>query len=263
MGYTPYSIQNIDVTNIPSLVQNFDFTVEVGNSTANAIINGKDYTILSIRDPSITIDNNTGVISTPTGTPILVYIIYIRNTGSYNITTVTLTVTNNGPVPCLTDDTNVLTPNGYVNVTELKIDDYVITSINRKVKITDIHKTIVNSQNSKNNYPCIIPQNSIGPNYPPEEFRISQDHLIKYKDFWIRPKDFFDLDTSCDIIKYYHIKLQNYNRDHLVINNGIVVESLAHNSIQYKTRLRTKINKLSSNKLTRYINSKLHTTQLC
>lgn len=259
MGYSPYSINNIITTGVPTFNQNFNTTVEKGNNSSNAIVNGKNYTILSVNNASITIDNNTGAINTTNNTPLDVYTIYIRNTGSYNITIVTLTVTNPGPgpVPCLTEDTTVLTPNGYINVDDLKIDDYVITSCNKKVKIVDIYKTIAYAQNAKYNYPCIIPQNSISHNYPPEEFRISQDHLIKYKENWIRPKDFFNLDTSCDIIKYYHIKLQNYNRDHLVINNGIVVESLAHNSIQYKTRLRTKVNKISSNKLTRYINSKL------
>jgi hypothetical protein len=29
-------------------------------------------------------------------------------------------------------------------------------------------------------------------------------------------------------IKYYHIKLENYISDHLVINNGVVVESLGN-----------------------------------
>ena len=255
-----YNIINIDITGTPTFNQSYSESISAGTGSTNAIINGKDYTILSVSDASITINNNTGVINTTTETPVNVYTIYIRNNGSYNITIITLTITTPGPgpVPCLTEDTIVLTPNGYVNVTELKIDDYVITSINKKVKIIDIYKTISYAQNAKYNYPCIIPQNSIGPNYPPEEFRISQDHLIKYKEQWIRPKDFFNLDMSCDIIHYYHIKLQHYNRDHLVINNGIVVESLAHNSIQYKTRLRTKVNKISSNKLTRYINSKLN-----
>ena len=29
-------------------------------------------------------------------------------------------------------------------------------------------------------------------------------------------------------IKYYHIKLDNYITDHLIINNGVIVESLGN-----------------------------------
>jgi hypothetical protein len=58
-------------------------------------------------------------------------------------------------------------------------------------------------------------------------------------------------------IKYYHIKLENYITDHLVINNGVVVESLGnhpsdiynnHYSKESKLRLRKKYNKININR---------------
>ena len=183
------------------------------------------YAILNIVEDNvgITINAATGAITTTTSTAIGNYTIYIYNTGSYNITTLSLIV---GDLPCLTEDTNVLTPNGYVNIKILSKGDYVITSDNRVVEIMNIYKTHVVGNNKT--FPCIIPKNSIAPNYPPNTFRISQGHLIKYNKYWIYPKLHFKLDKSMKTIKYYHIKLENYIIDHLVINNGVVVESLGN-----------------------------------
>ncbi len=166
-------------------------------------------------------------------------------------------------IPCLTEGTIVLTPNGYVNVGRLRKGDNVITSDNRIVEIVKIYKSRVIGNNYT--YPCIIPKNSIGPNYPPETFKISQGHLIRYNNsssiYWIYPRKYFKLDKSKQIFTYYHIKLENYITDHLVINNGVVVESLGNhpsdkpNNKQYydnikesKLRLRKKFNKIKSTK---------------
>jgi hypothetical protein len=58
-------------------------------------------------------------------------------------------------------------------------------------------------------------------------------------------------------IKYYHIKLENYITDHLVINNGVVVESLGNHpsdiyyneySKESMKRLRCKYNNIKRTK---------------
>lgn len=101
MGYTPYILTNISAT--PSLIQMYSATINIGQSTSSAIVMGKSYTILSKSggDPSsygtITIDNNTGSISTTSSTKSGTYILYIRNNGSYNITTFSLTVNSLSP----------------------------------------------------------------------------------------------------------------------------------------------------------------------
>ncbi len=149
-------------------------------------------------------------------------------------------------IPCLTEDTTVLTPRGYINVEQLSDGDLVITHDNREVEIVKIFKTIVRGCNKT--YPCIIPKNSICPNYPSQDFKISSSHLIKLNDFWINPKSYFQVDKSKNYIKYYHIKLNNYITDHLVINNGVIVESLGNHPseklnisylIEYKKRLQS------------------------
>lgn len=89
MGYTPYTIANI--TAVPELNRSFESSIDPGGSTAAAIVSGKSYTILQITSAgsagTFTIDSTTGVISTTIDTEAGSYILYIRNTGSYNITT--------------------------------------------------------------------------------------------------------------------------------------------------------------------------------
>ncbi len=100
MGYTPYTIANINTTSTPSLVRQYSSTFSAGNSTTAAIQSGKSYTILQITGGdvsshgSFTISNSsTGVISTTTSSIEGVYTIYVRNTGSYHITTYIITIT--------------------------------------------------------------------------------------------------------------------------------------------------------------------------
>jgi hypothetical protein len=179
---------------------------------------------------------------------IINYVLYIRNIGSYNITEVNLTV---GDLPCLTEDTTILTPKGYVNIKELSKGDNVITSDNRIVEIVKIFKSNVIGNNKT--FPCIVPKNSIAPNYPPETFKISQGHLIKYNNslsnYWIYPRLYFKLDRSMKTIEYYHIKLENYITDHLVINNGTVVESLGNHPSDIKNNKYNEYNKESKLRL--------------
>lgn len=232
MGYTSYTINNIifEGGSSPILNNSYSQTIISGQSSIAAIRSGYSYNILkkSGGDPTsyntITMNATTGVISTTNSTIAGIYTITLRNTGSYNITTFNLTV--NSRIPCLTEDTMVLTPTGYKNIKELKKGELVTTSDNRNVEIRLIYNTSVNG-NIKT-YPCKIFKNSIGPDYPKEDFLISRDHLIKYKNYWIYPMKYFPLENKEGVIKYYHIVLPDYLTDHLVINNGVVVESLGY-----------------------------------
>jgi hypothetical protein len=152
------------------------------------------------------------------------------------ITTGTQTYNFSGPepggAPCFTDNTQVLTPNGYINITQLKNNDIVLTHDNRQVPIVKIYS--FNVIGNKQNNPYIIPKNSIEQNYPPEDIILSGKHLIRYQNGWIQPQSgfnglLFKQDDSKSTIKYYHIKLPNYLTDYLVINGGCVVESFGDN----------------------------------
>jgi hypothetical protein len=225
MGYTPYDVNNI-LGSPPNLVRTETLTVTKTTPSITGLkITDVFYAIVEILEEQngITINAETGAINTTTSTASGTYTLYIYNTGSYNITLLSLIVED---IPCLTEDTHVLTPNGYINIKQLCKGDNVITCDNRIVKIVNIYKSLIVGNDKS--YPCIIPKNSIANNYPLETFKISQGHLIKHNKCWIYPRLYFKLDKSQKIIKYYHIKLENYITDNLVINNGVVVESLGN-----------------------------------
>lgn len=100
MGYTPYTISNI--LGETSLETIFTQTINAGENSSNAIISGKSYSILAISVggifnsyPGITINSTSGIVSTTTNLNSGLYTIYIRNTGSYNITKLNLNLNVN------------------------------------------------------------------------------------------------------------------------------------------------------------------------
>lgn len=102
MGYSPYSLTNIITTPSPNLNQTISASLVAGESVA-PVISGPIYTLLDITggDPgsygTITIpDSNTGVVQTTSATAPGTYSLYIRNTGSYNITIFGLSITAGG-----------------------------------------------------------------------------------------------------------------------------------------------------------------------
>lgn len=99
MGYTPYT-PTIIAGDPLSLQRTYSASVETGYSTAPALSPGKSYTILEKTGgvPSsyttITLHPASGVISTTSETQPGVYTLYLRNTGSYHITSYLLTITS-------------------------------------------------------------------------------------------------------------------------------------------------------------------------
>ncbi len=133
---------------------------------------------------------------------------------------------------CLYEDTEVLTKSGYVSVKQLKEGDEIITSDGRTSKIVKL--MISKLPASYRNSPLIIKANSITENYPPKDCRISKYHMIQYNGEWITPyknEHIFKADESIRSIKYYHIQLENFKTDHLVINGGLIVECLCDNDL--------------------------------
>ena len=58
------------------------------------------------------------------------------------------------------------------------------------------------------------------------------------------PKNEFELDKKIKDINYYHIKLENYKTDNLVINDGVVVESWGTSvldALEYYRRINRKV----------------------
>ena len=90
MGYTPYSTTNI-ISN--SLVRNSSLSVTPGGTTISGPLNVSSYFLLNSELVTANIDPNNGAISVPSSTAPGTYTLWIYNLGSYNVTTVTLTVT--------------------------------------------------------------------------------------------------------------------------------------------------------------------------
>jgi hypothetical protein len=105
MGYTPYTTVVVSINfGGADLIRSYESSIAAGSATSAAIIPGQSYTLLAIAgddpDPlgTITLDVTTGIISTTSSTRPDIYSLYIRNTGSYNITEYSLTVTEAGVV---------------------------------------------------------------------------------------------------------------------------------------------------------------------
>ena len=123
-----------------------------------------------------------------------------------------------GPVPCLTNTCDILTPKGYVNITKLKKGDYVLTDKNKLKKITQI-KTF-----NSNRKGLFIPKNVINNKLPNKNIIISENHAINISDKWYYPTFFKFKTIDVPNNLYYHIKLEDYLNDNLIVN-GMIMES--------------------------------------
>ena len=124
-------------------------------------------------------------------------------------------------IPCFTNTCNILTSYGYINVSRLKIGDNVLTSDNRIVKI----KNILKSNTYIKNKPFLIKKDFYGKNLPIIDTHISPLHQYYINNKWYIPKEQnLSQEWNKNTLTYYHIQLDNYKTDNLVVN-GIIMES--------------------------------------
>ncbi len=133
---------------------------------------------------------------------------------------------------CLLKGTKVLTIDGYKLIETLNENDLIITDDNRSVSIKRIYKTKVNPKKNPEFIPYKIEKNNIEENYPLEDTYLTGFHMIKYGNNWIQPNKCpkFKQDKSIKEIIYYHIQLDNFETDNMIVNNGLIVESLTNGS---------------------------------
>lgn len=133
-------------------------------------------------------------------------------------------IENLGPesVPCLTETCNILTPNGYQNVSSLKEGDIITTSDNRNIAI---EKIFTSETKTSHMMPCVIKAHQYGLNQPIIDTHLSDFHAYNIKGQWKLPKNEKLLKEwhNGNNIMYYHIKLPDYSKDHLVVN-GLITE---------------------------------------
>lgn len=98
-----------------------EYTVNPGDSTSAALIEERNYLLLGMTGgdedsyETITVDTATGVITTTSSTAAGEYVLYIRNTGSYHISTYTLIISESENVETAESPSNIRPcgTNGY------------------------------------------------------------------------------------------------------------------------------------------------------
>lgn len=236
-GYTPYSITNIiDTPSGPNspLNQVHEVSIKVGESSPPAIMLGKSYTILQRLYSSsgdiasylpcacntITIDSTSGVVSTTSATKEGFYGMFIRNSGSYNITVLFLTVNAvpNAPI-CFPAGTLVLTDQGEVAIDKLDTKKNTIQG-NEIIAITE---TI-----PLDNYLICIEKNSLAYNVPNRKTIISKDHKIMCNKHLIRAECLIEYIPTAYKVSYDKKKLYNVLlKEHSTMSvNNLIVETL-------------------------------------
>jgi hypothetical protein len=232
MGFSPYTIENIVlIEGDPTLRQTYSITNYQGGTSQAAIIEDLSYTILQINDsdPSeystITMNSVTGAISTTSGTALDVYTLYIRNEGSYNITTVELTVTEAPVTPiCFPAGTLVLTDQGEVAIDKLNIKKHTISG----KKIVAVTQTI-----PLDKYLICMEKNSISHNVPNRRTIISKNHKVMVDNKLMECEKLVQYVPSIYKIPYDKNILYNVLLDHYSVMsiNNLMVETLHPNNM--------------------------------
>jgi hypothetical protein len=145
MGYSPYSLTNISGN---QLIRTGSYAVNKGWPTPAGKTSTYTITSPSPNVTGVSINSTTGSISTTLSTPIGVYTLYVRNTGSYNYTVFTLSVV--API-CFLKGTKILCANDeYKNIELLETGDMVKTYLHGDVAIDTIcHMNIHHSRENE------------------------------------------------------------------------------------------------------------------
>lgn len=243
MGYTPYTIQNIIFTGgTPVLKQSYSQPVVAGNQSNAAIRPGYSYDKMKISGGdsgsygTITVDSNSGIISTTSSTAPGVYTLVIRNTGSYNITTFNLTVSE-GSTPtsniCFPAGTLILTDQGNVAIEQINESMHTI----RNNKIVGIVKT-----KTTNDYLVCFEKDSLGKNVPNQRTTISSEHGIMFKGKMRKAKCFLAKFQGVGKVKYngdtlYNVLMEDHN---VMFVNNLVCETLNPKNAMAKLHMHLK-----------------------
>lgn len=132
---------------------------------------------------------------------------------------------NSGPIPCFTEECELLTPQGYVRVDELKEGSLVVTPDRRHLPIERIYSSSIFT--TKETAPFRIPKDFFEDNVPSKDVVISPHHAYKIPGGeWTIPVWTPDLkqESIRKSITYYHLQLANYAFDKLVCS-GLTVDS--------------------------------------
>jgi hypothetical protein len=138
-------------------------------------------------------------------------------------------------VPCFPQGSRIAVgPTSFKPVEDLKTGDLVLTADGRQVPATIYSRTIESTTTST--APYLIPKNSLGPQRPLADLRLSPLHAFQLKKgLWHIPM--YAAKQSSQIkqygigspVTYYHIECPNFFTDNLIMEGNCVVESFGAN----------------------------------
>jgi hypothetical protein len=181
------------------------------------------------------ISYDTVVLNNPAGTYYYVVTANYDNTESVYSNTATVVISGGGGggggggglgphvvVPCFLSSAPVLTPKGYVKISELSVGDDVLTADGRSVAIKKVIHTRVEASTHVN--PYVIPKGLYGAT---SRLLISPDHRVLTENGLIEAKKLnLAQESMVGTFDYYNLELPNWNSDNMVVG-GVHVESMA------------------------------------
>jgi alpha-tubulin suppressor-like RCC1 family protein len=160
--------------------------------------------------------------------------IMTKKAGTTSIFTYTFTTNSYYTVvPCILGHTKVMTPRGPIAAAFLKVGDNVLTNDGRQVAIKQIYTSAYKT--TKETAPYRFKKGCIGGVYPTKDFEVSPTHAVAVPGGWVIPKHAALSGVKAEQVmigekvNYFHIELENYLRDNLVLEGGAVVESFGVN----------------------------------
>jgi hypothetical protein len=179
---------------------------------------------LPIVTPTGTIQNMAFVVTVGqsiTGPPVYV---------NYNIGSVSGIFVN-----CLAAGTPVLTPEGYKPIETLRKDDLIVTNEGHQCPLQSVFcQTVPSMVDSARMFR--VPAGRFGAK---EEFMVSKWHKILTEEGWIEAYrcGLEEIPPSSDIITLYHLSVENWESNPLVVAGGCVVESWSGSQPQQKGKV--------------------------
>lgn len=133
-----------------------------------------------------------------------------------------LVLTND--IPCFTAECEILTPNGYVKIMDLKKGQLVVTPDNRYIPIHNLLSIEITT--TEETAPYRIPKDFFDKTVPEKDVLISPHHAYMHNGRWTMPiwTPGLQQENINEKIRYYHIQLENYTQDKLVCS-GLAVDS--------------------------------------
>jgi Hint domain len=120
------------------------------------------------------------------------------NSALNNTVNNTVTVPGGGGgsgVACFVAASNLLTPTGYKSAADIKTRDLLMTADGRKVPVKAFSFTVENA--NKDSAPFLLPKNSLSPNCPKADLRLSPWHAVQLKQgLWMKPMSAFELGAA-------------------------------------------------------------------